>query len=108
MVEPNVTMLRNLVSNIEKTAPLQTVSLMQGYKVYGAHLGPFKTPARESDPGVPGAEFNAAQLAWLRDFQRGKRWHWNAIRPGVVGSSVPGNTMNHEPCAEHRTVCVPV
>lgn len=94
MVEPNVTMLRNLVSNIEKTAPLQTVSLMQGYKVYGAHLGPFKTPARESDPGVPGAEFNAAQLAWLRDFQRGKCWHWNAIRPGVVGSSVPGNTMN--------------
>ncbi|EOF4705472.1 SDR family oxidoreductase [Klebsiella oxytoca] len=94
MVEPNVTMLRNLVSNIEKTAPLQTVSLMQGYKVYGAHLGPFKTPARESDPGVPGAEFNAAQLAWLSDFQHGKTWHWNAIRPGVVGSAVPGNVMN--------------
>lgn len=67
---------------------------MQGYKVYGAHLGPFKTPARESDPGVPGAEFNAAQLAWLSQFQRGKRWHWNAIRPGVVGSAVPGNAMN--------------
>ena len=62
MVEPNVAMLRHLVSNIEKTSPLRTVSLMQGYKVYGAHLGPFKTPARESDPGVPGAEFNAAQL----------------------------------------------
>ncbi|TCW16205.1 NAD-dependent epimerase/dehydratase family protein [Raoultella sp. BIGb0138] len=72
MVEPNVTMLRNLVSNVEQTAPLQTVSLMQGYKVYGAHLGPFKTPARESDPGVPGAEFNAAQLTWLSHFQRGK------------------------------------
>ena len=94
MVAPNVTMLRNLVSQIEKTAPLQTVSLMQGYKVYGAHLGPFKTPARESDPGVPGAEFNAAQLSWLSEFQRGKTWHWNAIRPGVVGSAVPGNTMN--------------
>lgn len=94
MVEPNVTMLRNLVSNVEQTAPLQTVSLMQGYKVYGAHLGPFKTPARESDPGVPGAEFNAAQLTWLSHFQRGKRWRWNAIRPGVVGSAVPGNAMN--------------
>lgn len=94
MVAPNVTMLRNLVSHVEKTSPLQTVSLMQGYKVYGAHLGPFKTPARESDPGVPGAEFNAAQLAWLTEFQRGKSWHWNAIRPGVVGSAVPGNTMN--------------
>jgi nucleoside-diphosphate-sugar epimerase len=94
MVEPNVTMLRNLVSTLEKTAPLQTVSLMQGYKVYGAHLGPFKTPARESDPGVPGVEFNAAQLTWLSQFQRGKGWHWNAIRPGVVGSAVPGNAMN--------------
>ena len=94
MVEPNVTMLRNLVTNIEQVAPLQTVSLMQGYKVYGAHLGPFKTPARESDPGVPGAECNAAQLSWLSDFQRGKSWHWNAIRPGVVGSAVSGNAMN--------------
>ncbi len=94
MVKPNVTMLRNLVSNIEKVAPLKTVSLMQGYKVYGAHLGPFKTPARESDPCVPGAEFNAAQLAWLSDFQRGKTWHWNAIRPGVVGSTVSGSAMN--------------
>ncbi|MEQ4975198.1 SDR family oxidoreductase [Enterobacter cloacae] len=94
MVEPNVTMLRHLVSNLENTAPLETVSLMQGYKVYGAHLGPFKTPARESDPGVPGAEFNAAQLRWLSDFQRGKAWHWSAIRPGVVGSTVPGNAMN--------------
>ncbi|WP_442801117.1 SDR family oxidoreductase [Serratia rubidaea] len=94
MVAPNVTMLSNLVTNMENIAPLQTVSLMQGYKVYGAHLGPFKTPARESDPGVPGAEFNAAQLAWLSQFQRGKAWHWNAIRPGVVGSALPGNTMN--------------
>lgn len=94
MVEPNVTLLRNLVSTMENVAPLETVSLMQGYKVYGAHLGPFKTPARESDPGVPGAEFNAAQLAWLRDVQKGKKWHWNALRPGVVGTPVAGNTMN--------------
>ena len=94
MVEPNVTMLRNLVSNMENIAPLRSVSLMQGYKVYGAHLGPFKTPARESDAGVAGAEFNAEQLRWLSDFQRGKSWHWHALRPGVVGSPVPGNAMN--------------
>ncbi|QCP62125.1 SDR family oxidoreductase [Pantoea sp. SO10] len=94
MVEPNVTMLRNLVVNIDKIAQLRSVSLMQGYKVYGAHLGPFKTPARESDPGVAGAEFNAQQLRWLSDFQRGKSWHWHALRPGVVGSAVPGNAMN--------------
>jgi Nucleoside-diphosphate-sugar epimerases len=94
MVEPNQIMLQNLVSNVERIAPLQTVSLMQGYKVYGAHLGPFKTPARESDPAIAGAEFNTAQLAWLSNFQRTKAWHWNALRPGVVGSAVPGNMMN--------------
>ena len=94
MVEPNVAMLRNLVSGVESVAPLESVSLMQGYKVYGAHLGAFKTPARESDPGVPGAEFNAAQLHWLSDFQRQKSWHWRALRPGVVGSAASGNAMN--------------
>lgn len=94
MVEPNVTMLRNLVSNIERVAPLENVSLMQGYKVYGAHLGPFKTPARENDPAVPGAEFNAAQLSWLSAFQQHKSWRWQALRPGIVGSAAPGNAMN--------------
>ncbi|SNY58995.1 SDR family oxidoreductase [Enterobacter sp. CC120223-11] len=94
MVAPNLTMLQNLVSNVERNAPLQTVSLMQGYKVYGAHPGPFKTPARESDPFIPGAEFNTAQQLWLSNFQRNKAWHWHALRPGVVGSAVAGNMMN--------------
>ncbi|MGK3142136.1 SDR family oxidoreductase [Pantoea sp. C2G6] len=94
MVGPNLTMLQNLVRAMEEIAPLEHVSLMQGYKVYGAHLGRFKTPARESDAGVPGAEFNAAQLSWLTAQQQGKRWHWSALRPGVVGSDRPGNSMN--------------
>ncbi|WP_343551134.1 SDR family oxidoreductase [Pantoea sp.] len=94
MIEPNVTMLRNVVTQIENVAPLRSVSLMQGYKVYGAHLGAFKTPARESDPGVPGAEFNAEQLRWLREHQHGKSWYWQALRPGVVGSAATGNAMN--------------
>lgn len=106
MVEPNVTMLRNLVQGIDACAPLRHVSLMQGYKVYGAHLGRFKTPARESDPGVAGAEFNAAQLTWLSAYQRGKPWHWSALRPGVVGSPVPGNMMNLALCiALYASLC---
>ncbi len=94
MVGPNLAMLQNLVQTMENVAPLEHVSLMQGYKVYGAHLGRFKTPARESDPGVPGAEFNAAQLNWLSAQQQGKAWRWSALRPGVVGSDRPGNSMN--------------
>ena len=48
---------------------------MQGYKVYGAHLGPFKTPARESDAGHMPPEFNVAQQRYLAQRQAGKRWH---------------------------------
>lgn len=50
LVQPNLAMLVNVVNTIEPIAPnLQHISLMQGYKVYGAHLGPFKTPAKETD-----------------------------------------------------------
>ena len=45
----------------ESAPDLRHVSLMQGYKVYGAHLGPFSTPARESDPPHMPPEFNVDQ-----------------------------------------------
>jgi len=40
LVPPNVAMLRHVLDAIEPVAhDLQHVSLMQGYKVYGGHLG---------------------------------------------------------------------
>lgn len=95
LVPPNLAMLVNVVEAVEPIAPgLQHVSLMQGYKVYGAHLGPFKTPARESDaPHMP-PEFNVDQQAFLEQRQRGKTWSWSAIRPSVVGGFALGNPMN--------------
>ncbi|SKB75502.1 SDR family oxidoreductase [Sphingopyxis flava] len=95
LVEPNLAMLANSVSAIEAVAPgLQHVSLMQGYKVYGAHLGPFKTPAREDDPPHMPPEFNVDQQQWLSARQQGKRWSWSAIRPSVVCGYAVGNPMN--------------
>jgi nucleoside-diphosphate-sugar epimerase len=95
LVEPNVAMLVNSVSAIEAVAPnLEHVSLMQGYKVYGAHLGPFKTPARECDAGHMPPEFNIDQQDWLMERQQGKRWSWSAIRPSVVCGYAVGNPMN--------------
>ncbi len=50
-VAPNLAMLVNTVEVIERASPnLQHVSLMQGTKAYGTHLGAYKTPARETDP----------------------------------------------------------
>jgi nucleoside-diphosphate-sugar epimerase len=95
LVAPNLAMLVNVVEAVEPVATnLQHVSLMQGYKVYGAHLGPFKTPARETDaPHMP-PEFNVDQQQYLEQRQLGRAWSWSAIRPAVVGGFALGNPMN--------------
>jgi nucleoside-diphosphate-sugar epimerase len=95
LVPPNLAMLANVVDAIEPVATnLQHISLMQGYKVYGAHLGPFKTPAKESDAGHMPPEFNVDQQQFLEQRQAGKPWTWSAIRPSVVGGTALGNPMN--------------
>ncbi|MFJ5293249.1 SDR family oxidoreductase [Streptomyces sp. NPDC088348] len=95
LVPPNLTMLENSVDAVEPVAPgLRHISLMQGYKVYGAHLGPFKTPARESDAGHMPPEFNVDQQSFLERRRQGTSWTWSAIRPSMVGSSALGNPMN--------------
>ncbi|MDJ0359828.1 SDR family oxidoreductase [Rhodococcus sp. H29-C3] len=95
LVEPNVAMLANVIDVIESIAPnLEHISLMQGYKVYGAHLGPFKTPARENDPNHMPPEFNVDQQRLLEDRRRGKSWSWTAIRPSVVCGFGLGSPMN--------------
>ena len=95
LVPPNLAMLANAVEAVEPAAAgLRHISLMQGYKVYGAHLGPFKTPARESDAGHMPPEFNVDQQQYLEQRQRGKGWTWSAIRPAVVCGFALGNPMN--------------
>ena len=95
LVPPNVAMLRHALDAIEPiAADLCHVSLMQGYKVYGGHLGPFKTPARETDAAFMPPEFMHDQQRLLEARQQGKAWSWTAIRPAVVGGFALGNPMN--------------
>ena len=94
LVAPNVAMLGAVLDAVRAAPRLSHVSLMQGYKVYGAHLGPFKTPAREYDPPHMPPEFNVAQQELLEDRQRGSDWTWTAIRPSVVSGTALGNPMN--------------
>ncbi|MCS5497793.1 SDR family oxidoreductase [Cnuibacter physcomitrellae] len=95
LVAPNLAMLVNVVDAIEPIAPrLEHISLMQGYKVYGAHLGPFSTPAKESDPPHMPPEFNVDQQEFLERRQRSASWSWSALRPSVVVGPGLGNPMN--------------
>ncbi len=95
LVPPNVAMLANVVDAIEPVAPdLEHISLMQGYKVYGAHLGAFSTPAREDDPPHMPPEFNVDQQQFLERRQVDAAWSWSALRPSVVAGIGLGNPMN--------------
>jgi nucleoside-diphosphate-sugar epimerase len=95
LVAPNQAMLVNTLEAIEPVATgLRHVNLMQGYKVYGAHLGPFKTPAREDDPPHMPPEFNVEQQAFLERQAEGKPWSWSALRPSVVCGVATGIPMN--------------
>jgi nucleoside-diphosphate-sugar epimerase len=95
LVPPNLAMLVNTLDAIEPVAPdLQHVSLMQGFKVYGGHLGPFKTPAREDDAHFMPPEFMFDQQRFLETRQAGQHWSWSALRPAVVGGFALGNPMN--------------
>ena len=93
--EVNVAILRNLLDVVEAScAGLQHITFYQGGKAYGADLGPFKTPAREDDPRLMPPNFYYDQEDFLRARQRGKPWHFTALRPEAVMGYATGNPMN--------------
>lgn len=94
-VAPNLEMLVNVVDAVEESSEtLRHVSLMQGGKAYGLHLGPFKTPAKETDPRHIPPNFYYDQEDFLSRRQDGKSWTWSALRPEAVCGFAIGNPMN--------------
>jgi nucleoside-diphosphate-sugar epimerase len=94
-VEPNLRMLQNLMGVLDRVAPhLQHVSLMQGTKAYGAHLGPYKTPARESDPRIISPLFYFPQQDYLTELAARRSWGWSVMRPRSIWGFSIGSTMN--------------
>ncbi|MDT5325012.1 MAG: hypothetical protein QOF25_2164 [Mycobacterium sp.] len=66
-VAPNVHLLEGSLDALAASgAAIQHVRLYQGNKHYGAHLGPFKTPAREDHPRLLGPNFYYDQDDLLR------------------------------------------
>lgn len=96
LIDDNVTLIRNAIDALEKTASgLSRVVLIQGTKYYGCHLGPFKTPAKETDPRIPDLEFfYYAVEDFVVSRQRGKAWSWSAVRPHSICGFAVGNAMN--------------
>jgi nucleoside-diphosphate-sugar epimerase len=94
-VQVNGTMLRNLVNGVETGSHgLEHICLIEGVKAYGCQFGPYKTPARETDPRHMPPNFYYDQEDFLRDRQAGKSWSWSVLRPSLVCGPGVGHPMN--------------
>src|SRR5262249_22928169 len=78
-------LLQHALAVLEPTLRrLKHVCLLQGSKYYGRHLGPFKTPAKESDPRHMPPNFYYTQQDFLVNLSQGKSWSWSCPRPHIV------------------------
>jgi nucleoside-diphosphate-sugar epimerase len=75
-------------------AGFRNISLLQGMKYYGCHLGPFRTPAREDDARAAVNNFYYDEEDLVRRRQLGRSWTWTALRPHSVCGYAAGNPLN--------------
>ena len=75
-------------------APLRRVVIFHGAKAYGAHLGPFPTPARESAPAVPGPLLYHDQERVLREYGQRLGFTWTVLRPDCICGPAVGSPIN--------------
>lgn len=95
VIAPNRDMLVNSVTAVARASRrLDRVVLVTGTKYYGTHLGPLKTPMRETDPRHMPPDFYFDQIDWLTDYQRGKKWSWTELRPQTLCGFAPGTAMS--------------
>jgi nucleoside-diphosphate-sugar epimerase len=94
-LERNLSMLRNTIEPLlDLGAPLQHVTLLQGTKAYGVHLGPRPVPSKEHRPRDEHLNFYFAQEDWLRSRRDGAPWAITVLRPQIVFGTALGSAMN--------------
>jgi nucleoside-diphosphate-sugar epimerase len=94
-METNRLKLENLFEPLHRAARgLERVTLLQGTKAYGAHLGPIAIPAKERQPRHVHENFYWLQEDYLRDRQRGRAWTFTILRPQVIFGESLGSHMN--------------
>lgn len=94
-LERNVSMLRNTIEPLlDLGAPLRHVTLLQGTKAYGVHLGPRPVPSKERRPRDEHFNFYFAQEDWLRSRRAGASWAITVLRPQIVFGTALGSAMN--------------
>ena len=92
--DENAAMLENLVGAVRSAgAPLARITFVQGGKIYGAHLGVYKTPAREDDSRHFPPNLYFRHEDFVRSLE-GDGIRWTALRPDIVIGHSLGSAMN--------------
>lgn len=95
LIEVNDALLQNTLDALQEAdAPLKHVTIYQGGKAYGHHLGFFNTPAKEKDPRLIAPHFYYTQEDLLKENAAERGFSWTAIRPEGVTGYATGNPMN--------------
>jgi nucleoside-diphosphate-sugar epimerase len=87
-------MISQLLDGLERAPNFENINFIQGMKYYGCHLGPFRTPAKETDPRIPNCDFYYTEEDMLLARQTGRPWSWTVLRPHSVCGYTAGNPLN--------------
>ena len=88
---------RSSRSSAAGASTLEHVSLLQGAKAYGFHVGRSPVPAKERSPRDAHDNFYFRQEDALRELAEGAPWSWTVFRPQVVFGESFGSPMNLVP-----------
>jgi nucleoside-diphosphate-sugar epimerase len=94
-INRNAEMLQNLLNALSQCGiGFEHLTLLQGTKAYGVHHGPYKIPAKESDPRFIASNFYYDQedIARAKAIEHG--FHVTILRPQIVCGFALGNPMN--------------
>jgi len=94
-MQTNLQMLKNIMVPLQRSAlGLQHVSLLQGTKAYGAHVGRMRVPGKEQAPRVEHPNFYWLQEDWLKAQRAQASWHFTIWRPPLIIGHAIGAPMN--------------
>lgn len=99
VIQLNQRMFDNALGPLSRAhaASLRHVSLLQGAKAYGFHVGRSPLPAKESAPRDSHHNFYFLQEDSLRALAMEHGWSWTILRPQVVFGGSIGSPMNLVP-----------
>ena len=90
-IATNLAMLTNVLDFVE---PSEHLTLLQGTKAYGAHLGPMRNPGKEHHPRHAGPNFYWVQEDLVRERSARGGWAFTIMRPQIVCGVAVGSPMN--------------